>query len=438
MMVRSLKQTAWAMAIVPVVALSAAAQDARPIALDEAVRAAQQNAPSAVQARNALRTGEQAIRSSIAAFLPNLSLSYSGGQQGGTQFVQGTPVAFTGLPWSYNRALSTNMNLFDGGQRWYQYKASEANLDASGANEVAQRYAVALTVKQQYFAVLAARESEAAAKRQYDQATQQLKISVAKLQAGTATRADSLTSAFALGNARLSILNAQNAIRNANAALTRLVASPVTVTALPSDTLGTPRIALSDDELAKLVADGPTVRQTSAQVTAARATQRAQTTPYFPQISVSGSYGQNPKGSQNWNWGGGPTSTSTSMRFTMSYTLWNNYTREQQLVTARVNADNAEANFRDARMLAQQNLTTFLSNFRTAEETIALQNLQIQSAEEALRVVQQRYNLGSANLLEVLQAQTNLDNARVQLINARVNARTAKANIEALVGRDLP
>jgi outer membrane protein TolC len=52
-------------------------------------------------------------------------------------------------------------------------------------------------------------------------------------------------------------------------------------------------------------------------------------------------------------------------------------------------------------------------------------------------VVQQRYNLGTSSLLEVLQAETTLDNARAQLINARVNARIAKANIEALIGRDL-
>ncbi|NBS60251.1 MAG: TolC family protein [Betaproteobacteria bacterium] len=84
-----------------------------------------------------------------------------------------------------------------------------------------------------------------------------------------------------------------------------------------------------------------------------------------------------------------------------------------------------------------QNLTTFLSNYRTAQSTIELQLLTIQSAREALRVVQQRYNLGTSSLLEVLQAETTLDNARAQLINARVNARIAKANIEALIGRDL-
>ena len=40
-------------------------------------------------------------------------------------------------------------------------------------------------------------------------------------------------------------------------------------------------------------------------------------------------------------------------------------------------------------------------------------------------------------LLDVLTAQASLDQARYNLIAARLNARVAKANIEALIGRDL-
>ncbi|NBW65931.1 TolC family protein [bacterium] len=424
-------------ALAPSLARAQGNAGARPISLEEAVRLAQQNSPLTVQARNANRTSESAVRASLAQFLPTASFSYSGNQAGGTQFVQGTPVPTSGLPWSYSRSVSSNLTLYDGGQRNYNLRAAQANLESAGANEVAQRYSVALTVKTQYFNVLAANEQLAASKQLLEQAQQQLTVASAKMKAGVATLADSLTSAIAVGNAKLSILTAENSLRNANAALTRLVASPVMVTATLADTMDTGKIELDEAQLLSMVSDGPSVRQSTQALEAARAQHKAATTPYMPTLALNASYGQNPKQSQNFNFGGGPTATSTRFGLSLNYTIFNNYTREQSLLVARVNAENAEANLRDAKALVVQNLTTFLSNYRTAQSTIELQLLTIQSAREALRVVQQRYNLGTSSLLEVLQAETTLDNARAQLINARVNARIAKANIEALIGRDL-
>ncbi len=424
-------------ALAPSLARAQGNAGARPISLEEAVRLAQQNSPLTVQARNANRTSESAVRASLAQYLPTAAFSYSGNQAGGTQFVQGTPVPTTGLPWSYSRSLSSNFTLYDGGQRNYNLRAAQANLESAGANEVAQRYSVALTVKTQYFNVLAANEQLAASKQLLEQALLQLTVASAKMKAGVATLADSLTSAIAVGNAKLSILTAENSLRNANAALTRLVASPVMVTAILADTMDTGKVELDEAQLLSMVSDGPSVRQSTQALEAARAQHKAATTPYMPTLALNASYGQNPKASQNFNFGGGPTATSTRFGLSLNYTIFNNYTREQSLLVARVNAENAEANLRDAKALVVQNLTTFLSNYRTAQSTIELQLLTIQSAREALRVVQQRYNLGTSSLLEVLQAETTLDNARAQLINARVNARIAKANIEALIGRDL-
>ena len=431
----------WCLSILALPAAVAAQQGAdgaRPITLAEAVRLAQQNSPTTVQARNAERGSQQSVRSSIAAFFPTLSVSASSNQRGGTQFVNGNPLPLTGLPWSYGRGLNTSVNLFDGGQRWNQYKTSLANVDRDAAAQVTARYSVALSVKTQYFQVLAARETESAARRQLEQAQQQLKVSATKMEAGVATRADSLASAIAVGNARLAILNAQNSLGNANAGLTRLIASTLVVTAVASDTSEMGAVSLDESTISSMLLEGPAVRQASATLAAAKASHRSATTGYMPSLSLTGSYSLAPKGTENFNWGGGPTSTSTNLGFSLNYTIFNNLTRETQLVNARISEDNAEASLRDAKFAAQQNLTTFLNNFRTAQQRVELQLLTITQADEALRVVQQRYNLGTASLLEVLQAQTTLDNARAALIQARLDARTAKANIEQLIGRDLP
>ena len=156
-------------------------------------------------------------------------------------------------------------------QRWNNYRTQQANLTASEQNVVTQSYAVALNVKTAYSNILTAREQASAAQRQLESAEQQLKVANTKMQAGSATRADSLTGAIAVGNARQAILNAQNSLLNANAQLTRYVATPFTVTALPGDTTDSAPISLSDAELVSLAVDGPAVRQATANVTAAQA-----------------------------------------------------------------------------------------------------------------------------------------------------------------------
>jgi outer membrane protein len=431
---------ALAAGLIPAVLGAQALTDARPISLDEAVKLAQLNQPSTVLARNALRTTESTIRTTLLGYLPSLSIGQSASQRGGTQLVQGVPLPLTGNPWSYGRSLSFGqVTLFDGMQRWNNYRTQQANLNANETSVVSAQYAVALNVKTAYYAILTAREQEAAAQRQLEQAQQQLRVSTAKMQAGSATRTDSLSGAIAVGTARQAILTAQNQLLNANAQLTRYVATAFTVTALPADSAEVTPIGLSDAELMAVVQQGPAVMQTTAQLAAAQAAQRAAQAPYMPTLTVSGNYGQTMPGSKTFEIGGGTGSktTSTSLSFNLNYTLFNNYQREAGLVTARVNLENAQANLRDAKFLAQQNLTTQLNTFRTATLSIELNKLQIQSAEENLRVVQQQYNLGTKQLLDMLTAQTSLDNARTSLITARQNARIAKANIESLIGREL-
>ena len=79
---------------------SALAQDAAPraITLDEAVRLAQQNSPTTVQARNALRVGRMTVANSLAQFLPNLGLQSNASNTNRGQFIQGKFTPYTGDP----------------------------------------------------------------------------------------------------------------------------------------------------------------------------------------------------------------------------------------------------------------------------------------------------------------------------------------------------
>lgn len=409
----------------------------RPIRLDEAVRLAQRNAPAATEARNALRVSRMQVMSALGQFLPSLGASAGASKSQGAIFFQGRLEPYTGNPWNYSKGYGLGVTVFDGGQRWFTYRAAQASLRAGTENDVLQRFNVSLSVKQQYYAVLAARETEAAAERALEQAQAQLTMTSARVRAGAAIHTDSLRSAILVGTARLAILNARNALRTANAALTRLVGSPNEVTAIASDTSEVPRIETDSTALERLADEGPGVRAAAATHDAARASRRASLTSYLPFVTARYGYSTS-RSSPTFDWGGGPpASKSTGYGFSLSFTVFNNLSRELGVMTATVAEENAQARLRDARLAAREILAQYLGAFRTAEQTIELQRLQIAAAEADQRAQQSRYALGSASLLDLLTSQTALDNARVALINARFQARTAKAQLEAFVGREL-
>ena len=133
-----------------------------------------------------------------------------------------------------------------------------------------------------------------------------------------------------------------------------------------------------------------------------------------------------------------PFPYSHTVGVSLSYPVFNRWTRENGIVVADVAVVNAEATLRDQRLGAQQNIVTQLAALHTAEEQIRLGQINVQASQEDLRVQQQRYALGAGTLLELLTTQNALVVARQQLITARLNYRNARAQIEAIIGQDLP
>ena len=410
---------------------------ATPITLSDAILMAQKNAPAAIQARGSTRTADATVKQSYAAFLPSFSISAGTQRQAGERFdTQGNLVPFTGNPTNYSSGLSSSLQLFDGGRRFFDVKRTKADVNAAEAGETVSRYQIALQVKQQYYNILAARESQSAANAQVQQAAEQLKSSSLRLRAGAATLSDSLRSLVQLGNAQLASLTAQNNLQLANATLTRLVASSQTVTATVADTIDQHVVVPDIAELAPLVDRAPAIQQADAQLASARASVRSAKTAFLPTVNMNftrGGSGVDPQ----FGFGTKRYAYNQNLSFSMAFPLFNNLNREVTVARAIVSEDVAAANLRDAKYLARQTLVQSVGQMRTAQEQVAIQTTTVNAATEDLRVQQRRYELGATTLLDLLTSQTQLDTARTALIRARYDYRVAKAQLEALIGRDL-
>jgi len=425
--------------LLPTIAAAQGTPDttATSLTLAEAIRLAQQNSPATVQARGTIQTSSASVKQAYSAFLPSFNVSAGTSHQSGDRFdTQGNLVPFIGNPTSYSTGLNANLQLFDGGRRFFDIRKNKADVNAAEASEVTQMYQVGLQVKVQYYNILAARESQGAAQAQIDQATQELNASSLRLRAGAATTSDSLRSVIQLGNARLAFLSAQNNLSLANATLTRLVASPRPVTATLSDTLDQSLVIPSLTELEPLVQKAPLVQQADAELKSAEAAARSTKTAFLPTVNMNfsrGGSGLDPA----FGIGDKRYAYNQSLNFSLSFPLFNNLNREMSALRASVAEDNAEVTLRDARLQAHETLVQTLGQMTTAREQVNIQTVSVAAGIEDLRVQQKRYELGASTFLDVLTSQTQLDQARTALIRARFDYRVAKAQLEALIGRDL-
>jgi outer membrane protein len=407
------------------------------ITLADAVKLATQNNVTNITAANKIRTDNANTRSTFGRFLPSLTGTLGQTQQGGSVVnPNGEVVSSVSQPWHVSDGLSSSITLYDGGNTLNTYREDKAVANSDAAAETTAEFSTTLNVKTTYNLILAAKESEAAGQAQMALAQENLAATTAKVNAGAANVADSLQAAVQVASAQLAILTAQNTLHTEASALTHLVGTRYLVTADFADTVEHAYAPVDSAAIMAQALNGPQIRQLNASITADQAGLRASKSSYLPTVSLAYSY----TGSgydRLYGIGGGSLGYGHNLGINLNYSLFNNFQRESNVQRSQVLIDNDQANLRDSRLSAQQSILTDIGALRLAEATVQIEELTIRSDDEALRVVQQRYNLGASTLLDVLTAQSNLITARQQLIQARLNQRNARAQIESVIGRDL-
>lgn len=416
------------------------AAEPRPLTLAEAVAMASRNAVGVVRAQGDARNAKAGVRSALGAFIPSLSLTAGAtkrlGSASTTRVENGQVITVAPEPWSSSLGLGASVELFDGGRRFFDLSQARSSQVSAQVGQTTAQWQATLAAKQAFFDVLASRESQSAAQAQLEQAQQQRTSAVARTKAKAATRSDSLRAEIQVRSAELALLQAGTDKASADAALARAVGSLEPVTAAVADSLEPASLALDEPALTALVEDAPSVRGARAELDAARSASRSTWTSYLPTVNASWSRSGSGTGSAP-AFGADDLDYNGSLRLGLSFPLFDQFNREARVTQSSVAVANAEASLRDARLAARQSLTDGLGAFRAAAQRVASQAATVEAAEEDLRVQRQRYAVGGSTLLDVLTSQTQLDQARRDLIRARYDRRVAKAQLEALAGRDL-
>lgn len=393
-----------------------------PLSLFEVVDIALCNNPQTREVWASARIQAAQVGVSKAAYLPALSLN------------AGSSRNWPANGASYNQrtiGLSLSYLIYDFGARSADLESAQQLLNAASYTRDSQIQNVFLAAVQSFYqtqstsaALDAARESEAAAKVSFEAAQ-------ARYLAGSATPADRFSAQTAYSQATLNRITASGTHQIARGTLANVmgldVSQPIELVA--ADPLPRPEdfqrnIAALIDQARDL---RPDLRAAEAQVKSAQANSEAARAAALPTISLGAN--SNYQGIM-----GNGMSRGSSVGITLTAPIFSGYAPTYRIRSADAQVEVKQAQLEKLRLQVALDVWNAYQNLTTATQAISATADLLRSATQSERVASGRYKAGVGVILDVLNAQSALANARQQEIQARFNWNVSRATLAQAMG----
>jgi len=323
--------------------------------------------------------------------------------------------------------LSSGTALFQGFQKINQISQNKLQLDADKSNTQKIKNDLVLAVVTNYLSVLNAQDLLIASKQQLSISNQQLDIEQKFFDVGNKTLADLSQAKSQVATAELNVTNAQNQVDLAFLNLAQLLElDPSSVFEVEK-----PQIAdmskvnsvYSAVDVFKLAsASFPDIRLAELRKQASEKGIEIAKGNYFPSLNLQSGFGTR---YSNGSFGNNSFTTQVKDNFNqfigfgLSIPIFNGLAARSSVRRAKISFQNSVLN----EQLAKNNLNKVINqavyDLRAAEKRYYSAQTAFQSSKEAFNVIEQRYAVGLVNSLDYNQAQTNLNKAQFDQIQAQ-------------------
>ena len=427
--------------------------DTTHLTFDDAIRTALDQNTDLKRAQNSVRESETQVRSEWMDFTPDLSLSTDVTRRVGRNFSQVTGTFTTRSTDFVNMGARSSITLFNGYENVASLNQSQHQAQADQLNLQRTRREVVFTVMDRYIAMLESRELVRVRREELEARRQQLRQIEEFVDAGSRPVSDLYQEQANVAEAEQRLLQAE---REREVNKTRLIQTLqldprkpyyFEVPALAADTIRTQTYdvgALMDEAFERRL----DLRVVEAERQAAERGVTVARSSYFPSLTLSGRYGTdwtsrgripdpdnrgqflNPSFTDQLdnNRGGGVT-------LSLSIPVFERFQRNTQVERAQVQAQNAEYRLEDQRQEVALQVRQAYLDYRNAIQQLEAANKRLRAAEQARAAAQERYNLGSASIVELQNATRDYVDAASQQVRARYNLIFQKKQIDYQVGR---
>jgi outer membrane protein len=400
---------------------------ARVYTLDECVEAAMANSTTLARAEASLAGARADVMSSWSGVLPRVSAGLS--RSDNTAVAEGSETTSQGVSGS----VSLSQTLFDGSTfasisgAGHSRTASEASLDAT-------RREVILGVRQAYYGLLKAVQLREVQREALDLAKEQLRKTESLFGLGSASRSDLLKAQVQVALEELTLITAEKTAATARLGLCYAIGIDVTTDVEAVDPPADP----SEDGaltyvLDEAIARRPDIRAQEETVTASRRSLLAAKAARWPDLSLSLQYARG-QGSLDEFFDGMSDEYSRSVSVSLSLPVFDGLSTTASIARAKAALRSQELALKDAKLSAAYQIETARLTVDEQKSRVTTAETALARADEDLKVSEERFRLRSASMLELIDARVAYSRARADLVQARYDHESAKAELKTALG----
>ncbi|MCL5028822.1 MAG: TolC family protein [Bacteroidetes bacterium] len=402
------------------------------LSLNEAISIALHRNTALQKSVNNISSSESNLKAAWGGLLPTVSAQ--GGWQWSYSKQQGTPInigSFVYTPPStttqtrnYSASANASWTLFDGLASITNVSLSQKELESAKLQlENLKQNTVFQTISLYYAVInnqqlLKVKEDNVAwNKRNVETVTERNKL-------GAVTLADVYSAQVQEGNAELDLIQTNNNLEVSKSQLLYFLGLDVLQNYSFSDSLTTQEenILQADiseqytglDEMVKeALANRADYKSAILDYESAQNGITVAEGSYFPRLTNSYSYNTYANQLRDLN-----KSKNFSVGLNLNIPIFEGFSIDNRVELAKVNAMNKKVDLDDLSRNIKQSLQQTYLNAQAAKKGLDVNKRTMQSAEENLKIAQEKYSLGSGTLLDVLIANSNYTTARTNYINS--------------------
>ena len=401
------------------------------LSIDEAVAVAWESNLSLRRSEEAVQAAQGRVEQALSAQWPRLTLdgAYRHIFKLPAFSIPGGGAISLGTKTTTSATATITMAPYTGGKVGAAIRATRAGLKGARADETQQKQEVTFSTRRSYYGVLAAQQASDVAQTALSNAESHLKIARARVDAEVAAPFDQLLAEVQVARAQEGLIIARHALELAKASLNFALGVDLdhqyeltTPPRAPKETgslLGLETQALA--QRPELVSLRAAEDAAGAAIVIAKADQ-------LPNLIVGGDYQKVFQSS--------PISTTTPAVFAqLTMTLFDAGQTRGAIVEAQANLDQA----RTARQQVEQSVLLEVRqaylNLQAASQRLETTRKEIESATEANRIAEVRYEGGVGTILELVDAQLAFTQAQLADTQASFDYNIAQAQLELATGR---
>ena len=330
-----------------------------------------------------------------------------------------------------NRIVASYL-LYDFGSRDANFENANQLLRAASATQNATVQTVLLASVNAFYQVHASRAILNASIETERLSQESFKSAEAKYIAGVATPADKLQAQTSFANATLTKLRNEGTLKVAYGNLANVMGAPANINFQIADSKLDDIPELIDQDIDALIEQArlqrPDLVASEAQLKASLAKIEAVKADAKPKVRIDASnqYDENLLGQISQN--------TSQLGVFLSIPLFEGYKPTYLIRSAEATAELNASKRDQLKLQVSLDVWTAYQNLKTANETITASNVLLLSAEESSRVSLGRYKEGVGNIIDTLNAQSALANAKQQKIQSVLSWNIARTTLAQSIG----